>query len=75
MNKTKTIKKDVVQQRQQKSINIKPMTETLLSYIALVMLAGLSYEGIKSLIDANPNVQMAIGLVLTALLIKTAIKK
>ena len=75
MNKTKTIKKDVVQQRQQKSINIKPMTETLLSYIALVMLAGLSYEGIKSLIDANPNVQTAIGLVLTALLIKTAIKK
>ena len=75
MNKTKTIKKDVVQQRQQKTINIKPMTETLLSYIALVILAGLAYEGIKSLIDANPNVQTAIGLVLTALLIKTAIKK
>ena len=73
--KNQSTKKPVVKQRQQKNVNIKSMTETLLSYIALAILAGLAYEGIKSLVTASPSVQTAIGIVLTALLIKTAIKK
>ena len=58
-----------------KPINYKPMLDSVLSYVALVILAGLAYEGVKALVDAKPAVQTAVGILLVLLLIKTAVKK
>lgn len=45
------------------------------SFVALTLLAALSFEGVKSLVDAKPSIQTAVALVLVLLLVKTALKK
>jgi hypothetical protein len=47
----------------------------LFSYFALVILAALAYEGIRSLVDAKPAAQTFIAVILIVLLVKAAIKK
>lgn len=49
--------------------------DTGLSYVALIILAGLAYEGILSVIDAKPSVQIGTAIILIGLLVKTALKK
>lgn len=73
MTKQKTTK--VSEPKAKRNINVKGMFNELQAWVAMVLLAGLAYQGVLSLIDANPSVATGIGLVTVLLLVKTAQKR
>lgn len=54
-----------------KTINI----NVPLSYAALVILAGLAYEGLLSLLDSKPSIETGFAILLVMLLVKQACRK
>lgn len=46
----------------------KSATNHIIKYAALVLLAGLAVKGVMSLINAQPEVQIGLAIVLVALL-------
>lgn len=54
---------------------IKQLTNTILSALAMIILAGLAFNGVLSLISASPSVATGFGVITVALLTKTALKK
>ena len=69
------MKKESKATTQKKTIHLMPIINTALAYLALILLAGLAFEGIKSLVDAKPTIQTAVGVILVLLLVKTALKR
>jgi len=58
-----------------KNINIGAIYNSILSYVAMVLLAGFAYVGVQSLVDAKPMIQTGIAILVTMLLVKTALNK
>ena len=58
-----------------KNINLASMLNALQSYLAQVILAGLAFVGVQSLVDAKPAIQTGIAVLVVLLLTKTALHK
>lgn len=57
--------------KEKKTVHI----DTVLSYVALVILGGFAYLGVMSEIDAKPSVQTTIAVILVGLLLKTTLRR
>lgn len=62
-------KKELKQEKQ--TINWK----AIWSYLALVIMAGLSYQGVKELIDGSQYIKTAFAILVVVLLVKTTLRK
>lgn len=73
-------KDDLVPPTKKKAVNrgksnIKLVSDEVFSAIALILLAGFAYEGIRGLVEASDAIKAIIGMIVVLLLLKTAVKR